>query len=115
MSKSKSIIYKQKAAGVSTPPNFPPAFSGGPAGHDDLNVPSALNVLDDWLARFEPADSVDDGQVELRTTVDIINDLSSMCDLDIRGVVAHMTRKGYRSYHDSDGVHGWMLKRVDRR
>ncbi len=108
MSKRKSIIYKQKAAGDSTPPNFPPECAGGVP-----EEPRAYSVLGDWLARFEPARSIDDGRVELRSTVDIINELSTMCDLEIREVVAYLTGKGYHSYHDSDGVHGWMLKRID--
>lgn len=105
MSKRKSIIYKQKAAGDSTPPEF---VAGGIPAESE-----ACGVLADWLVRFEPARSIDDGRVELRYTVDIINELSTMCDLEIREVVAYMTGKGYHSYHDSDGVHGWMLKRID--
>ncbi|MDE6267328.1 MAG: hypothetical protein K2M07_08280 [Muribaculaceae bacterium] len=74
-------------------------------------VPAAVTILAQYMAQFMMTDSIRTPGVELKTTDDIINDLSSMCELEPNDVAALLVRTGFKTYHDADGRHGWMLVR----
>lgn len=72
----------------------------------------AETILAQYMGQFVQTDDIRTPGVELKTTDDIINDLSSMCELVPNDVAAILVRAGFRTYHDADGRHGWMLVRL---
>lgn len=80
---------------------------------EDAELPTPANViiLSQYMAQWMPTDNIRDRGVELKTTDDIINDLSAMCDLEPNDVATLLVNSGFKTYHDADGRHGWMLVR----
>ena len=74
-------------------------------------MPAAVIILAQYMAQFMMTDSIRTPGVELKTTDDIINDLSSMCELEPNDVATLLVNSGFKTYHDADGRHGWMLVR----
>lgn len=74
-------------------------------------VPAAVTILAQYMAQFCMTDNIRTPGVELKTTDDIINDLSSMCELTPNDVASLLVNTGFKTYHDADGRHGWLLWR----
>ena len=74
-------------------------------------VPAAVAILAQYMGQFAMTDDIRTPGVELKTTDDIINDLSAMCDLESNDVATLLINTGFKTYHDADGRHGWMLVR----
>lgn len=71
-----------------------------------------LRVLTDYLMCFSPVDAPTPG-VEIKSTDEIINDLASMADMESNPVADTIASMGFRSYHSPQGIHGWLMKRID--
>ena len=74
-------------------------------------VPAAVTILAQYMAQFMITEDIRTPGVELKTTDDIINDLSAMCELTPNDVATLLVNSGFKTYHDADGRHGWMLVR----
>lgn len=78
---------------------------------EQQQTPAAVVILAQYMGQFAMTDDIRTPGVELKTTDDIINDLSAMCDLEPNDVATLLINTGFKTYHDADGRHGWMLVR----
>ena len=78
---------------------------------DTPTVPGWARVLADYLAGYKPT-PVMTPRVLLRSSIDIINDLNNLADLEISDVASFMSGLGYHVDYSS-GVGGWMLLPID--
>lgn len=74
-------------------------------------TPANVVILAQYMAQFMMTDDIRTPGVELKTTDDIINDLSAMCELEPNDVATLLVNTGFKTYHAADGRHGRMLVR----
>lgn len=66
------------------------------------------NILEQWLS-FNPAASSSDDRVVVKTSEEIVSELSEIAQLEINEVALFLTNAGYRlAYHQ--GKFGWAFK-----
>lgn len=76
----------------------------------DNAKPGWCILLEGYLKGYAPA-PVPGGGVILRTSTDIVNDLSDMMDISENTVTSVMAQLGFRPHFDESGAHGWMMRR----
>lgn len=67
-------------------------------------------IIEEYLSRYTPAERYEGGGVIIRTTSDIISDLSEMTDLDPDAVNMVMIAQGYRPGRNNSGSFGWLMR-----
>ena len=73
-------------------------------------VPGYCRILEGFLKGWAPADASGAGTL-LRTSQDIVDELSDMVDIDTCSLASIMAQLGFRVHYDPDGPHGWMMRR----
>lgn len=75
--------------------------------------PSLSVIIQQYLRRFTPAESIDEPGVQIRTTDSILNELSDIADFEPNEIASFMLRAGYVTDYSPDGRHGWLMRRTD--
>lgn len=75
--------------------------------------PSLSAIIQQYLRRFVPAESISESGVQIRTTDSILNELSDIADFEPNEIASFMLRAGYVTDYSPDGRHGWLMRRVD--
>lgn len=73
-------------------------------------VPGWCYVLEGYLKGWAPAPAYEKGVV-LRTSLDIVNDLEDMTELNASTVSSVMSQLGFRPHFCAEGPHGWMMSK----
>ena len=75
--------------------------------------PSLSAIIQQYLRRFTPAESIDEPGVQIRTTDSILNELSDIADFEPNEIASFMLRAGYVTDYSPDGRHGWLMRSAD--
>lgn len=70
-------------------------------------------IIQQYLRRFVPAESISESGVQIRTTDSILNELSDIADFEPNEIASFMLRAGYVTDYSPDGRHGWLMRRTD--
>lgn len=76
---------------------------------ENLEISTNAIILEEYLSRYAPAERYEGGVI-IRTTSDIISDLSEMTDLEPDAVNMVMIAQGYRPGRNNSGSFGWLMR-----
>lgn len=76
---------------------------------NDTTTVVAERILQQYLSRYAPAENTDTNII-LRTSQDIVEELSEVMELTINEVANLLASQGYKIVHSKDGRIGWAMK-----